>query len=318
MRFPLGLVASVFAFVSAATGTAHADDAPDALDELKQGYALKQAGRCQEAIAHFARSFDRDPTAKALLNRADCEAKVGDLAAAQDHAAQGRQLAIERNDAELAGLAAEQLAAIEKKIPHLTITMAPNAPANCTVSRDGVPVDPATLGAAVGVNPGEHAVVANASGYPPRTFYVTLAEGETARIKVQPGAKLASPAEAATSGTSAPPESSHGSTGRLLAFAAGGIGVAGLVVGIATGIAAATKHGTLESHCAGNNCPPSEQSELDSFHTLRTASTVAYAIGLVGIAGGAVLWLTVGRPRSNGAGVGAWLGPASAGVGGSF
>ncbi len=73
--------------------SARADDAPAAIDELKQGYALKRAGHCPEAIPHFLASYRAEPKPKALLNLADCEQQTGDLLSARGYATQGRDLA---------------------------------------------------------------------------------------------------------------------------------------------------------------------------------------------------------------------------------
>jgi hypothetical protein len=121
-------------------------------------------------------------------------------------------------------------------------------------------------------------------------------------------------------GTSPPPialpSGSEWTTQRMVGVGLGGIGVAGLAVGLVAGIAGTSKHSTLVGECPGNACPPSAQGDLDSFHTLRAASTVAYVVGVLGIAGGAVLWLTA--PSSTGAVVGVRIGPTAAGVGGTF
>jgi hypothetical protein len=298
------------------------DDSPNATDELKQGYALKQSGRCAEAIPHFLASYHADPQPKALLNLADCESQTGDLVAAQGHATQGRQLALQRNEHELSDVGDEQLAAIDKRLPRLTIRLAADAPPGSSVSRDGSTVDPAVLGVPVGVNAGLHAVVVSAPGYSERRFEVTLELGTTEQVDVQPGPrKVGTEGKASTPTTGRPSESDRSDSPRTLkalAFTAMGIGAAGLVVGVATGISASSKHSFLQSNCNANDCPTSEQGELDSFRSLRTFSTIGYVVGFAGLAGGVVLWLTAPPDRPAGASAGLWLGPASAGISGGF
>jgi hypothetical protein len=60
---------------------------------LRQGFALKEQGRCNEAIPYFLESIrlDRQPTA--LLNLADCEERIGKLGAASMHFIEARDLA---------------------------------------------------------------------------------------------------------------------------------------------------------------------------------------------------------------------------------
>ncbi|HSY24930.1 MAG TPA: hypothetical protein VK841_22555 [Polyangiaceae bacterium] len=301
MNFPALLFGSFFvcAAVSAGERVAFADDAPGAHDELKEGYALKQAGRCAEAVPHFVRSFDQSPTPKAALNRADCEAQLGDLVAAQSHARIGLSLATDRGENDLANVAAEQLTAIAKRLPRLTIAIAPGAPDNCLVSLDGARLDPAKLGIAIGLNPGPHEVVVEAGGWSPRRFRVTLAEGESGEIAAQPGPRIEAGA-AATRGPVSPAEQMEPSprpTSKVIAASVAGIGVVSLAVGVIAGVAATAKHGTLAGHCTDGRCPPIEQSELDAFHSLQTASTVGYGIGAAGVAGGVVLWVTAPEPK---------------------
>src|ERR1700678_1994154 len=119
MRALLFLGAAVGSIV-ATSFSAHADDASTALEELKQGYALKQGGNCQDAVAHFKRSYQLDAMPKALLNLADCEAQLGDLVAAEHDAAGGRDLALQVDDQELASVASSQLSGVERRLPRLT------------------------------------------------------------------------------------------------------------------------------------------------------------------------------------------------------
>jgi hypothetical protein len=306
--------------VSLAAGPAFGADSSGATDELKEGYALKQSGKCREAIPHFLASYKVDPKPKALLNLADCEAQVGELLAARGHAAEGRDLARQENDTELTGVADEQLDAIEKRLPRLTIRLAPGAVPRSIAIRDGSVLGATDLGAAVPMNPGVHHVVATAPGHAQREFDVTLAEGASAEVEVQPGLALdaanASSWHGAKSGGWS--ENSGPSTRQIVTFGALGLGAAGIVVGVATGIAAGSKHSALENECTGNNCPTSAQGDLDGFHSLRTWSTVGYVLGLAGLAAGAVLWFTSPSYSEKTPTSGSWITPSPAGLAGRF
>ncbi len=268
-----------------------------------------------------------DATSRALLNLSDCEKQLGDLVAAQGHAAQGRELARQKSDAELVGIADEQLAEIDRRLPRLTIRLAKCAPRDCSVVRDGMAVDASTLGAAVPVNPGAHIVTIAARGRAQRRFDVTLDEGVRRELEVEPGPKtgLEPVASADTSARPAPEAASpheteeKGPPARVPAYVVLGLGAAGLVVGIATGVVAGSKHGALANECdSQGNCPPSAQGDIDAFHSMRTVSTVAYVVGAVGLVAGGVLWLTAPSPHPAHASAQVWLGPGSAGIGGRF
>lgn len=309
-----------------ATAPARGDDSRDALDELKQGYSLKQLGNCRDALPHLARSVRLDPSERALLNLSDCEQQLGELVEAEGHAAQGRELARQKDEAELVTAADGQLVSIAKRLPRLTIRLASTAPPHCAVASDGAVIEAASLGVEVGVDPGAHVLVVSAPGYAQRRFDVSIEEGARKEVEVEPGAKLQSDASdvaASHPTTAAPaaPRAVHASTSpnRVLAWTVLAVGAAAVTVGVVTGLSAGSKHTTLAGECdpQGGACPPGSQGDIDSFHTLRTASTIAYAIGAAGLVGGAVLWLTAPSPRSDAA-AHVWLGPAAAGIAGRF
>jgi hypothetical protein len=318
---PSLIVIFVVAAAFPVSRTARGDDSPSAIDELKQGYALKQSGHCAEAIPHFLASYRADPQPKALLNLADCEAQMGDLIAAQGHATQGRRLALQKSDPELSNVADTQLADIDKKLPRLTIRLGPGAPPACAVSRDGAPVDATMLGLPIGVNAGVHALVASAAGYAQRRFEVTLDIGASEEVEVQPGPKLGAEGAAGPAAIREPPkvvQPDHARGKKTLAYAAIGVGAIGLGVGVVGGLAAASKHGSLVRDCDGNDCPLTEQSELGAFRALRTVSTIGYLVGFAGLVGGVVLWVVAPPDRPGTGSASVWVGPTSAGVSGRF
>ncbi len=313
MRAPLELLIATAGCCLA--GPARADSSATALDELKQGYALKQVGNCRDALPHFARSFEVDPKPKAALNLADCEARTGDSVGAQGHAAEGQRLARDQKDAELAAVADQLFADVAKRLPHLTIELASGAPLDSTVSLDGHTLSASSLHAALPVNAGVHHIVVFAGGFRKTATEVRIEEGAASVVQVAPGA-WAEPSSAVTVPSSG--LFSHLDSQRTIALGVGAVGIVGLAIGIGTGLASASKHGALEGECAGNNCPSSAQGDLGGFHSLKTFSTVFYAIGLLSIAGGAALWLTAPKASPERPDARLWIGPTSAVVAGSF
>lgn len=301
---------------------AHADDA--AITELKAGYALKQAGKCQEALPHFLASYKLSPSAKSLLNLADCESRTGDLVSAKLHAAQGRELARQGHDgfgatpedAELVSVADELLASVEKRMPRLAIKLGPGAPPGTVLLRDGVRVDPAAVAAPVAVNPGEHTVTAGAAGRLDRSVTVTLAEGQHRDIDLDVGDPVPTaeippnpyipPTQAAR--TNADTRSGLWATitatprnevsGALVAG-----GVVSLVVGGAFGIAAIGKNGdsNANGHCDSTGCDATGKLLRNTALNDATISTVLFGVGLVAIGGGVALYLTEPKPPTHAA-----------------
>jgi hypothetical protein len=305
--------------ITLAAARAYADDAADAVTELKAGYALKQAGNCRDALPHFLASMRLHATSKALLNAADCESRTGNLVAARLHAAQGRDLARQGqdglgttgDDVELLSVADDLLATIDKRMPRLTMKLGPNAPPDTVLLRDGVRVDAGAIGAPVAVNPGEHTATAKAAGHVDRTVTMTLAEGQHREIVLDVGdpvqATEVPPNPYAPPAPVAPTNDDRRSglwativaTPRnevAAALVAGG--VVSAVVGGGFGIAAIGKNSdsNANGHCDASGCDPTGVQLRDSALSDATVSTVLFGVGLAAIAGGAALYVTAPKP----------------------
>ncbi len=109
-------------------------------------------------------------------------------------------------------------------------------------------------------------------------------------------------------------------TARNFGWIGAGAGLAGLAVGTVTGIVAMRKHSSLEQRCPADDCPPQYRDDLASFRGYRTASTVAYVVGGLGLAAGVTLLLAV-PSMSHGSGsasVSLQVSPVSAELAGQF
>src|SRR5437762_10088774 len=91
--------------------------------QLQQGYALKQQGKCDEALPHFVESVRLDHQPKGLVNLADCEEKLGKLASAQMHFVEVRDLARAQGLDPLRNVAEQHLAALERRMPKLIVLL---------------------------------------------------------------------------------------------------------------------------------------------------------------------------------------------------
>ena len=79
-------------------------------------------------------------------------------------------------------------------------------------------------------------------------------------------------------------------------MAALGVGAAGLVLGGITGVLALVKHASLSRACPDGHCSPSESSDLGTYHTLATVSTVSTLVGACAAVTGAALLIATPRP----------------------
>jgi hypothetical protein len=212
---------------------------------------------------------------------------------------------------------------LAKRVP--TVTLVISGPPETTplhVDIDGSVVRSETARLPRKVNPGSHTVSVSATGFEAATAQVTIAEGEDRRVEV-----LLRPASVGP-GPHAVPETAAQQTGSArgggsppaLAIVAGGVGVVGLVVGVASGLAGSSKHSTLSGECnaVSGTCPPSAASDLDAFHSLRAVSTVGYLVGALGLATGVVLFFALPTSKESTASTGLYVGPASSGIAGAF
>lgn len=308
MRRPfLAIATAVLTLV--ATAPARAGDPAAALEQLKKGYELKTAGKCEEAIPHFVESHRLDPQAKTLLNLADCEERLGDLVSAQKHARDARQLAQDAGNTELLGIADERVSSIDKKMPRLTIRLAKDAPSDSVVSRDGTSLGAVSLGMALPINPGQHVVVVTAPGRSEKRFPVRLAEGAQTVIDVEPGPRLSgSTSDRATSppgGADGRADTSGLGTRKLVALGLGGLGVVGVGVGSIFGLKAISGNSdsNANGHCDSTGCDTIGKQLRNDARSDATVSTVAFVVGLAALGGGAALWLTEPKPDAGRVGV---------------
>ena len=129
-------------------------------------------------------------------------------------------------------------------------------------------------------------------------------EGKTTSVDVPPlndapaaiasgPAATAPAAAAAPAAEQAPASSSHGSAQRIGAVAVAGVGVVGVAIGSVFGAGAISKNSDAnKGHCTGNTCDSTGVSlRQDAVHA-GNLSTVAFVVGGVALAGGAVLWFT--------------------------
>jgi len=173
------------------------------------------------------------------------------------------------------------------------------------VTRDGVVVAGPSWGVALPADGGEHTVTATAPGYRPyETKVNVLDHGATVSVTVPELTALPAVAAPPTHDVAQEPvapsepaskdEPQHGlGTQRTVALVAGGLGLVGVGLGTAFGIASKSKHDEAASLCPQPQCESSAGvSAGQAAHANGNISTVAMIIGGVGLATGVVLWFT--------------------------
>jgi hypothetical protein len=294
--------------------------------QLEIGYQLKQAGQCDRAIPYFEESNRLNRHPKALLNLADCESQTGRLLSSERHTVEARDLAQTMAMAEFVSFAAKQLEALHERIPQVVLRPAPGAPADMIVERDAVAIEPSLLSKEMAFDPGHYSITVRGGGFE-RVYTVDIAEGDRKTIDLDPrdGTKIASLQAALTKapettgesnwenaapGARANSQAEAKSDGwfadmpiqRKIAIGAGGAGVIGLGVSLVLAQSAHSSWKDAAARCDHGFC--SDAADVDRAASARRMgdfATAMMAIGVAGVAAGAVLWFTA--PASNGVGV---------------
>jgi len=326
------LVLSALVTAWAPTAFAANEDEKEAIRTLSNDAANDFAGSNFDAArAKFERAYDLAKVPKLAVWLARTHEKLGHLADA--HRLYREATTLERNDLwkgatqqEAKKVAETELARLQPLVPRLTIVLDGAVPTDVTVSVDSVAIPTEELPAERRVNPGAHDIVGT-RGQEIVREHVVLAEREVGRVVLHFGrAAAVAQTEPSAANASVPPvlasstaadESAAGSPQSLIGWAGIGVGAAGLAVGAISGAIAGHKYGQLNPKCTNHQCEPSERSEVDSYTTYRTFSSVSFIVGGVFAAAGVTLLLT--SPKSNAASsVSLVLTPAHAAVSGVF
>jgi hypothetical protein len=217
---------------------------------FSSGVAAFERKQFAEALPLFEKSYAREEALGTLLYLADCHAQLGHTATAWTLFRTAATKATRASD-KRATAATERVKTLEKSLAYLTVTLAPNGPADQELRRDGQIVPPAERSAATPVDPGKHTLELSAPGRvavrreidvrPATTSAVELpalesvpaAAASTSPAKTT-GAAPTSPATTSPPSDSAPPTA----TPFPLRTAAYVAGIAGLAVaGVGTYVA---------------------------------------------------------------------------------
>jgi hypothetical protein len=280
-----------------AAAVASADDPAAARAQLEAGYALKEQGKYADALPHLLESLRLDVQLKTLTNLADCEEHVGKLVDAQKHWVLARDRAGVEGNSKLRAAAEDRLSALEKRMPRLTIRLAPGSPANAEVMRDGTMLGAISLGIGLPTDPGPHTLIVQAKGHADASTEVTLGEAELKEVVVIAGPEVVGSLAGPLANTASEGGGTHSSLGtqRTVAIVSASVGGAGLIMGTILGVSAISSWGSAETDCnqGCSSLPTSKaQTERSQALTYATVSTVGFIAGGVLLAGGAALWLT--------------------------
>lgn len=294
--------------------------AADAL--FKNGEEEMAKKNYKEACPAFRESYKLDPVPGALHALAVCHASAGQVASAvvrfdeylriyetlppnqkAKHAARAKE-------------AKEQRAALASEVPELTLVLPEAAPPGTRVFLDSVELSAVSLGLGLPIDPGEHVVGTQVPAELEKKHPFTIKKGEKLRLELKVSVPTPPPAasevgqgveksrpdpnaqEKPSIGPVAEGDAGQSDAGmssyRIGAFVAGGIGGAALIGGIVTGVMALGKKSIIEENCNDTKCSPGgiEQAReaAESAQVLGAISTAGFVVGIMGLAGGAMLF----------------------------
>ncbi|EYF04498.1 Hypothetical protein CAP_4466 [Chondromyces apiculatus DSM 436] len=208
---------------------------------------------------------------------------------------------------------------LEKRIPGLEIRVkGPSEAAAIEVRVDGEVVPQASLSFPRKVNPGTHAVEAEAQGFEPARKEITAAEGATIPVELTL-APLPGGVSIGASSSTSPADVSDGPV-PLWAWIAGGVGVVALGAGVYFTIDHVGARGDVDEGCPKGACNPEAftADDVDALHARWNRSLgLAIGLGALGLAGAgvAVVGFTTGRRRSvDTTGFVPWAAPGAVGA----
>lgn len=262
---------------------------PVAATELfTQGRDYLQQGDLDKACALFAESLRLDPAVGTALNLAECEQRRGRLAMALRQWQQAINLAKATNDERLE-VAMERHAALEPRVPKLTVRLEPGAPDGVVVMREDVELGRASLGRALPVDPGRHVIVVTAPGHEDSRQTVLLREGEDKKVMVRVG----EPTKGSKPVAVKPARPVESERDRTLAYVLGGVGAAGLLAGTVTGVMLMNERKKVDEHCDDRDrCDATGLAAADAGKKLVPINTVAWVVGVAGLGAGAYFYFT--------------------------
>jgi tetratricopeptide (TPR) repeat protein len=303
----------------AASSVAHAEPTAEeraaARALFDEGRNFMAAGNYAAACPKLEESLRIDAGIGTQYNLADCQEHLGKLASAWGNFIDAASRAKAANQDERAQVARERAAALAPRLSKLII-VATDPAGTLVVKRDGAVVTKAVWGTALPLDPGDHVVSAVAPGKKPWQVTVS-AKTEGASLTVTVPALVDLPPEPARPvlGQPGPAPSQGLGRQRVAAIGLGAVGFVGLVLGTTFGVLAKSKYDSSLEFCRDpsnlNRCTAEAKPLRDGAIAAGNASTAAFVIGGIAVAGGVALWVTVpktSKPAPKAIGVQADLG----------
>lgn len=288
-------IAPLFAFSLITLGARATSAAAPALAQVlfEEGRALIAQGRTDEACAKFSESNRLDPATGTLLNLAVCNESRGKTATAweQFRAAEAASQYDRREDR--VRFARDHIAQLEPRLSRVTlrVSSAQRVP-GLSIALDGVRLEQAAWNVATPIDPGEHVVVAEAPSRVARTWVVVVhPEPSEVAVSIELEPTLA-PSQGLDADVATHAADSSPSTTKVLAYASGALGAAGLIGGAVFGVQAFSRWDERNRLCPGDVCatPAAQRAQRSAESAARNAN-IAVGVGLASLLAAGIFYL---------------------------
>ena len=250
---------------------------------FREGVALMKKDDCAAAVPKFLSSYRLDPAAASLMNVGTCYSKAGRTGSAWRTYRKAASLADAEHDAALKAQAEEALAALAPMLTKLKLINT-NKDGPLSLTLNGEPI-PAEDGTTIPLDPGENVIEAFAPGH--ESWRRTVSAGEPGVLLIVDVPELAQ--------AKAPNTGPHW---RTTAIVVGGVGVAGLVTGLALGLTAKSAYDDSAAECDATHCNAHGHELQQRALDYAAASTITVSLGALATAAGVAIWLAAPAPNT--------------------
>ncbi|MEP7120233.1 MAG: hypothetical protein ABJE95_04945 [Byssovorax sp.] len=240
---------------------------------FREGRQLMAEGRFHDACPKLAESQRIDAQVGTLINLAACHDGEGKTASAWAEYNDAAAQAVRAGRADHESVARRKGADVQARLSRV-VMIAARPIDGLVVTFDGAQLGNGVLGTPLPIDPGLHAIKAEAAGRLAWSITIDVRPGPATQTVTLPDLAPASAGEPSFPDPSASPRRV-----RPLAWVTGGVALTGLGVGAYFGLRAFAKNDEASIACRKNICSAAGL-ELDhEGRTAATVSTVAFAIG---------------------------------------
>lgn len=284
-------IAASFLAANAVAEPAHAAD-EEAARLFEDGRQLMADGNYPFACAKLAASLRLDPGIGTMLYLADCFDRNGQTASAWEQFRAAAAAAARVSDGR-EKVARARAAGLEPKLSTLTILFPGRTRGPAVVlARDDLPVDPVTIGQKVPLDPGRHFITASTPRKKAWSGVVDLPAGGASAVIVVPD--LEDLRDAAEGESASTRRERSGEVQRGAGLAVFGAGILAVGLGTYLGLSAKAAWDNAAIRCP-NTCDALGFEERTGAQNLGRWATGTVIGGALGVAAGAVLFLTAPR-----------------------